>query len=54
MHILKCDGFATWTWRSLGLSDQIMFALAVILEGSTQSNLGLSVRMSCTFLLVSF
>ena len=54
VHISKCEEFATWTLSSLGLWDQIMFASAVILEGSMQSNLGLSVRMSCTFLLVSF
>ena len=30
-----------------------MLFLAIILEGSTQINLGLSVRMSCTFLFAS-
>lgn len=35
VQILKLEGVITWTLRSLGLLDQIIFPLTINFEGST-------------------
>lgn len=54
VQILNCEGLVTWMLSSFELSDQIMFPFTTSFEGSTYINFGLLVRISWTFLLVSF
>lgn len=54
VQILKCEGLVTWMLRSSGLSVQMISPSCQSFDGLVHISLGLSVRMSWTFLLDDF